>query len=89
MQTVPEVEFLIALFPMCDTPFKTQCSAHAQSSPLLSSGRRLMAHKPLTPEQFIFPTTITIQSQAAPRKRVCSGMSKDLPEYQLCDSEKC
>lgn len=66
MQTAPEAEFLIALFPKCHTPFKTQCSAHAQLSPLLSSGIRLMVHKPLMSEQFIFPTTITIQSQAAP-----------------------
>lgn len=67
MQTVPEAGFLTAPFSMCHTPFKTRCSARAQLSPLLSSGR-LMIHKPLMPEQFIFPTTITIQSRAAPRK---------------------
>lgn len=87
MQTVPEAGFLTALFPMCHTPFKSQCSACARLSPLLSFRRRLMVHKPLMPEQFIFPTTITIQSQAAPRKLVDSGMSKD-SEHQLCDSGK-
>lgn len=48
-----------------------------------------MVHKPLMPEQFIFPKSITNQSQAAPREAVCSGRSKNLPEYQLCDSGKC